>query len=55
MNLQYPAKDATDFYSYLINEAHFAKDHVLLLLNENATKENVLSQVGDKWLPSCCP
>ncbi len=51
MNLQYPAKDATDFYNYLINEAHFAKDHVRLLLNENATRENVLSQVGDKWLP----
>ena len=51
MNLQYPAKDATDFYNYLINEGHFAKDHVRLLLNENATRENVLSQVGDKWLP----
>lgn len=51
MNLQYPAKDATDFYNYLINEAHFAKDHVRLLLNEKATRENVLSQVGDRWLP----
>lgn len=51
MNLQYPAKDATDFYNYLINEAHFAKDHVRLLLNENATRENILSQVGDRWLP----
>ncbi len=51
MNLQFPAKDATDFYNYLINEGHFAKDHVRLLLNENATRENVLSQVGDKWLP----
>lgn len=51
MNLQYPAKDATDFYNYLINEAHFAKDHVRLLLNEKATRENILSQVGDRWLP----
>lgn len=51
MNLQYPAKDASDFYNYLINEAHFAKDHVRLLLNEKATRENVLSQVGDRWLP----
>lgn len=51
MNLQYPAKDATDFYNYLINEAHFAKDHVRLLLNDKATRENILSQVGDRWLP----
>ncbi len=51
LNLQYSAKDATDFYNYLVKEAHFAPDHVRLLLNENASRENVLSQVGDKWLP----
>lgn len=51
LNLKYAAKDATDFYNYLINEGHFAKDHVRLLLNQSATRENILSQLGDEWLP----
>lgn len=51
INLKYAAKDAEDFYHYLINEAHFAPDHVHLLTNENATRENILAEVGDKWLP----
>lgn len=49
--MKYAAKDATDFYNYLINEGHFAKDHVRLLLNQSATRENILSQLGDEWLP----
>ncbi len=51
-NLQYAAKDAQDFYNYLINEANFRKDHVLLLLNEKATRENVMEAFGDQFLPS---
>lgn len=51
-NLQYAAKDAQDFYNYLVNEANFKKDHVLLLLNENATRENVMDAFGDRFLPS---
>ncbi len=50
INLQYAAKDATDFYNYLVNEAHFAPDHVKLLLDKNATRENIVSNLGDKWL-----
>lgn len=51
-NLQYAAKDAQDFYNYLVNEANFKKDHVLLLLNERATRENVMEAFGDQFLPS---
>lgn len=51
MNLKYPAKDAKDFRDYLINEANFAPDHVRLLTNEKATKVNILTELGDKWLP----
>ena len=51
INLKYPAKDAKDLSSYLINEANFAPDHVKLLVDEQATKERVLAELGDKWLP----
>ncbi len=53
LNLRYPNKDARDFYNYLITDAGFAKDHVLLLLDEQATRANVLSAIGGKWLPHC--
>lgn len=51
LNLRFPAKDATDFYHYLITEGNFAKDHVRVLLNQQATRENILDELGDKWLP----
>jgi hypothetical protein len=51
INLKYPAKDATDFYNYLIGDGHFDKSHVLLLTDEKATRQNILSVIGDKWLP----
>ncbi|MFA6210534.1 MAG: caspase family protein [Candidatus Obscuribacterales bacterium] len=51
INLKYPAKDAKDLSNYLVNEANFAPDHVKLLLDEQATKERVLAELGDKWLP----
>jgi hypothetical protein len=51
IDLKYAAKDAKDFAEYLIKEGNFAPDHVRLLLNEKATRENILSQLGDKWLP----
>lgn len=53
-NLKYAAKDAQDFYNYLITEGNFKKDHVLLLLNENATRRNIMSAFGDKFLPAVC-
>jgi len=51
INLRYAAKDARDFGEFLVKESNFKRDHVHLLINEKATRENVLSQLGDKWLP----
>lgn len=51
MNLKYPAKDARDFAEFLVRSGKFAPDHVKLLLNKDATRENVLDTMGDKWLP----
>ena len=51
--LKYAAKDAKDFYDYLIDPAQgkFAKDHVKLLINEDATKVNIMDMLGDSFLP----
>lgn len=51
VNLKYSAKDAKDLRDFLVNEANFAPDHVKLLTDEQATKERVLAELGDKWLP----
>src|SRR5437870_10260519 len=51
LRLKYAAKDAMDFYDFLINQAHFSADHVKLLIDEDATRERVLDELGDKWLP----
>lgn len=48
--LTYSAKDAQDFYNYLVNEAKFAPDHVRLLVNEKATERRVMSELGNKFL-----
>lgn len=50
INLKYAAKDATDFKNFLINTEHFKADHVKLLTDENATRENIIGLMGDKWL-----
>lgn len=49
--LKYSAKDAKDFANFLVEKGNFAKDHVKLLTNEQATERNILNIVGDKWLP----
>jgi tetratricopeptide (TPR) repeat protein len=51
INLRYAAKDAQDFYNFLVNEREFAADHVKLLTDEAATRANILSLLGSKWLP----
>lgn len=51
INLKYASKDAKDFADYLVRDAHFSPDHIRMLLDEKATRENILSQLGDKWLP----
>lgn len=49
--LKFPAKDAQDFYNFLISKGNFSKDHVLLLKDEKATKVSILDAFGDGWLP----
>ncbi len=51
--LKYAAKDAKDFYDYLVdpNQGKFAKDHVKLLVNEDASKVNIMDMLGDSFLP----
>jgi hypothetical protein len=49
--LHYAAKDAADFANFLIKEQNFAPDHVRVLLNEQATRQEVQSEIGDKFLP----
>lgn len=51
INLKYPSKDAKDFYNYLVGDGQFAKNHVILLTDEKATRANILSVIGDTWLP----
>lgn len=50
-DLKYAAKDAKDFYDFLIKEKDFAPDHVRLLTDSSATRANILSLLGSKWLP----
>lgn len=51
--LHFSAKDARDFYDYLVdpNGGRFAKDHVKLLVNADATKVNIMDVLGDSFLP----
>lgn len=51
LNLKFPAKDARDVYTYLTTEGHFAPDHVKILTDEEATRERIYDELGDKWLP----
>jgi tetratricopeptide (TPR) repeat protein len=51
LNLKYPAKDAKDFCTFLTSSGNFAKDHVKLLTDSQATRDNILAMLGDKWLP----
>jgi uncharacterized caspase-like protein len=50
-SLKYAAKDAQDFGEYLIKKANFAPDHVKVLVNEQATQRQIMSALGDKFLP----
>lgn len=48
--LKYSTKDANDFYKYLINEANFKKDHVRILLNEDATRERIYNELDSGFI-----
>ncbi|MBY0549872.1 MAG: tetratricopeptide repeat protein [Candidatus Obscuribacterales bacterium] len=51
--LKYASKDARDFYNYLTDPAlgKFEKDHVKLLVDDQATKVNIMDMLGDSFLP----
>ncbi len=51
INLQYSAKDASDFANFLRTQANFTPDHVHLLTNEKATRSEIMGQLGQTWLP----
>lgn len=51
INLKYADKDATDFHNFLISSGHFPKENVRLMVNEEATRENILGALGENWLP----
>ena len=51
INLRFPDKDAADFAHFLVKEEHFAADHVKLLINEHATREGIMTELGSTWLP----
>ncbi|MBS1999499.1 MAG: tetratricopeptide repeat protein, partial [Cyanobacteria bacterium SZAS LIN-2] len=51
LNLRYSAKDARDFYEYLLKDGHFKGDHAKLLVDSDASRENIMSLLGDSWLP----
>jgi len=46
--LRYAAHDAEGVRDVLINKYKFKADHVFTLLNEQATRQNILSLLGDK-------
>ncbi len=52
-SLKYAAKDAKDFYEYLIDPSggRFRADHVKLLTDDTATKINIMDVLGDSFLP----
>jgi hypothetical protein len=51
LNLNYAAKDAIDFANFLTTRMRFQPDHIKILTDEDATRENILDALGDKWLP----
>lgn len=51
-NLKFAAKDAKDFANFLVREAGFREDHIRILLDENATRKNIMASFGSKWLPN---
>jgi peptidoglycan/xylan/chitin deacetylase (PgdA/CDA1 family)/uncharacterized caspase-like protein len=45
--LQYAVNDATGIRDILLNKFGFKNDHIITLLNEEATRERILSALGD--------
>lgn len=50
-SLRYSVKDAQDFAKFLVEKENFAADHIKILLNEEASADQILDTIGDNWLP----
>jgi uncharacterized caspase-like protein len=50
INLRFAAKDAIDFSNYLVNDAGFNSGNVKLLTDKNATRDNIIKELGDGFL-----
>ncbi len=50
--LKFASKDATDFANLLTTQAGFKPDHVHLITDSKATRQRILDELADKWLPS---
>jgi len=49
--LKFAAKDARDMKDFLITKLGFREDHVRILTDSQATRQNILDSLGDSWLP----
>jgi tetratricopeptide (TPR) repeat protein/uncharacterized caspase-like protein len=49
--LHYASKDAKDFADFLIKNENFAPDHVRVLLDAKATRDEIVTELEDTFLP----
>jgi tetratricopeptide (TPR) repeat protein len=50
LNLKFGAKDARDFAAFLQDKAGFPADHIAVLIDDQATREQIVDHLSDKWL-----
>lgn len=50
--LRFSAKDARDMAEFLVKQAGFKPDHVKLLIDASATRDNILDHLAGSWLPN---
>jgi tetratricopeptide (TPR) repeat protein len=50
INLRFAAKDAVDFASFLTSDAKFPVGNVKVLVDKDATRDNIIKQLGPDWL-----
>jgi len=50
--IKFASKDAADFAHLLTSQAGFKPDHVHVVTDSSATRQKILDELADKWLPS---
>lgn len=50
LNLKFAAKDAVDFSNFLVHDENFSPDHVKVITDKLATRENIIDALGKGWL-----